>query len=365
MSLVARIRSTLRLAAPIALASCAPAPELARGLAGDANGGLVFVRVDASGSGDLARARLRDGAVAWIARTPDRDERWPVWSEHAARLACQVRQRAQHFDLALLDPATGRETLIDATPERDEGWPEWSPAASVLAYAFVGGTPPSGLALYRAATAEVSLAAEGGVADFFLRPQFSPDGARLVAQRRPPSGNGSALWIVSPGEPPRPLTRDPAWFDLKAWFTRDGRSVVFSRAPAAGGPRDVAIVAAEGGAVRLLAAHAADDHSARPSPVRDEVVFVSDRDGSPGGLFLLDLSGGEPRRLTRDAGHAEHAPRWSPDGERIAFTRSAPAPAGEREEGVDPRTTEIVVIDRDGREQLRTPGAMPDWMPAW
>jgi Tol biopolymer transport system component len=106
----------------------------------------------------------------------------------------------------------------------------------------------------------------------------------------------------------------------------------------------------------LAAAPDADERSARPSPTRDEVAFISDRDGSPD-LFLVDLAGGPARNLTRSPGRREAAPRWSPDGERIAISvlREPPYVSGER----------VAVVDRQGTPLLEVPGTMPDWMPPW
>ena len=68
-----------------------------------------------------------------------------------------------------------------------------------------------------------------------------------------------------------------------------------------------------------LAEASFDQHSARPSPLRDELVFSSDRAGNGShDLFLADLAGGGIRALRESPEQDEYAPRWSPDGERIA-----------------------------------------------
>jgi Tol biopolymer transport system component len=208
--------------------------------------------------------------------------------------------------------------------------------------------------------------ARGQVGDSFVRPAFAPDGARLVAQRRAMGqGADSDLWLLAPGAAPRPLVRDPDWFDGKAQFSRDGARVLFSRRPPGGGPSDVASAAAAGGDLRLVISGPADEHSASPSPVRDEIAFVSDRDGESG-IFLAGIGGENARALPRLPGFSEFAPRWSPDGERIALV-AVPAAAGapRLSEPESLAATRLRVIDREGRLLLDTPGFMADWMSPW
>ncbi|HEX9103853.1 MAG TPA: S9 family peptidase, partial [Polyangia bacterium] len=63
---------------------------------------------------------------------------------------------------------------------------------------------------------------------------------------------------------------------------------------------------------RRLTAGTKKDHDPRFSPDGRRVAFVSDRDGTPQ-VWLLDLGGGEPQKLTALVEGAG-APIWSPDG---------------------------------------------------
>ncbi len=300
--------------------------------------------------------------------TPDREEAWPYWSERARRVVFEAALPVPGApaDLVLWDPETEAETELAATPGRDERWPDWAPDRPAFVFAFRGGEPASGLAIHDLFSGRANLVARGGALDFFLRPSWSADGARIVAQRRASGGGGSELWIAGPDAPPRALTSDPAWFDWKPFFSRDGREVVFSRRPAAGGPGRIAAVAAAGGAVRELALpEGADLHSARPSPARDEIAYVAERDGAAE-VLLADLAGGAPRALTRAAERQAFAPRWSPDGERIAVLATPPgAPMPRFADRETLGEANVVVIDREGRVLFETPGMMPDWMPPW
>jgi len=340
--------------------ACSPPPVATDTSASD---GLVFVRI-VDGSNELMRVRLADGAEQALTSTPEREETWPYWSSVARRLVFQVSRGKSDSDLMLWSPEAGETPLLE-TPRREERWPAWSPRRAALVYAFRGGHPAAGLVIADLETGERRIVARSGLRDFFFRPSFSPDGSQIVAQRRGPSGKGSLLWLVESGSPPRPLARDPAWFDMKPCFSRDGEHVLFSRRAIAGGPRDVVSIAREGSDPRTLASAAeADDHSAQPSPTRDEIVFVSDREGHPE-VFLADLDGSHVRKLTR-RGLSAYAPRWSPDGDRLVVTATQPdAPEPRLSERAGLSDTRVVVLDREGNELLDVPGFMPDWMPPW
>jgi len=339
-------------------------PQAGAGLS--SSDGLVLIRV-VDGSTEVVRVRISDGAVRAVTSTPDISERWPYWSDGARLVVFQETdpKDSGKSDLVFWDPETERETKLLPTHRREERWPCWSPDGRSLAYAFRGGRPMGGIALFDLRKRKTMAIARSGRSDFFLRPNFSPDGRLLVAQRRIPEDQGSNLWILSASAPPRRLTGDPSWYDMKAWFTRDGSRIVYTRRPVAGGSHDVVSVAVDGGDLRTIAGSEANEHSARASPTRDEVVLVSDRDGSSD-LFLADLDGGSLRNLWPNPGRNELAPRWSPDGERIVAT-SVPEEFGDfRSMGSSVfEHAHSVVLDRQGNLLLETPGLMADWMPPW
>lgn len=331
---------------------------------GRSSDGLVFARlVDASI--DLARARISDGEVIALTRDAGGDEAWPYWSDVSGRLVFQRAPagRAGASDLWLWDPGRG-EIPLSETPGREERWPAWSPTEARLVYAFRGGRPPAGLVLAEAEGGHALLAVSGP-RDIFLRPSFAPDGRSIVAQRRDDGGRGSALWILAPDSTPRALTGGGGWFDMKAHFTRDGTRLLFTRRPSAGTRRHIASVDVAGGAIRRVDddEEGGDDHSARPSPARDEMAFVSDRAGGSD-IFIQDLTDGEARNLTRSPDVDEFAPRWSPDGERLVVTAAAGGDLLLRDRASLERAR-VRVLDREGRVLFDAPGFMADWMPPW
>jgi Tol biopolymer transport system component len=330
---------------------------------GERSDGLVFVGI-VDGSNELMRARLLDGAVEALTATPDREESWPYWSPIARRLVFQVAYAGSRSDLVLWAPGDGEEPFVKSA-ERVEAWPAWAPSDAQLIYAFRGGKPAAGLAMADLETGERKIIGSSGPRYFFFRPTFSPDGATVVVQRREP-GEGSNLWILDRGDRPWRLTEDAQWFDYKPAFTRDGSRIFFSRRRRRGGASSLASIAPDGSGLQVLeSTRDSDTHSVVPSPTRDEIAFVSNRDGKFD-VFLADLSGENARKLTLSSERSDLAPRWSPDGERLVVT-STPVGAGQPRLGdrAGLAATHIVVLNRAGDELFEAEGFMPDWMPPW
>jgi dipeptidyl aminopeptidase/acylaminoacyl peptidase len=185
-------------------------------------------------------------------------------------------------------------------------------AAGLLAAALVGVSPATVAADPRPIS-EFDLFKFTWIAD----PQMSPDGAQVAFVRVDVNGKkdgyDTSLWIVSAagGSEPRKLTAGPR--DGSPRWSPDGKSLAFVRAPEEGG---------------------------RPQP---------------GQVFLLSMSGGEARQVTklpRGAGN----PVWSPDSKTIAFTSTTsakdlekPAPASDTSDPAAEqarRTSDVRVITR-------------------
>src|SRR5262245_26276453 len=152
-------------------------------------------------------------------------------------------------------------------------------------------------------------------------PQVSPDGTQvaytLVTVNEKEDRYDTSLWVVSTagGEAPRRLTNGPR--DSQPRWSPDGKQLAFVRST---------------------------EKDGKPEPPQ---------------LYLLDLSGGEPRAITslpKGAGQ----PVWSPDGKRIAFTTSttkedfekAKKPKGEKEHESDVRVISRAVYRSNGEGYL-------------
>jgi Tol biopolymer transport system component len=267
--------------------------------------------------------------------------------------------------LLLLDAASGRVAPLARNRGWREHWATWSPDGQRVAYAFQSGASPKakrGIAEVEVASGARRVVSPEGEGFVFFRPEYAPDGRSLLTQRRGAALDSySELWLLAEGSPPRALPGRFPRFAEKGRYTRDGEWIVYTGRESAEGPGTLTLARPDGSAARPLAAQpGADQDSARPSPARDEVVFVSARDGNAD-LFLVDLAGGAAKNLTRTPERNESAPQWSPNGERIAFLAQ---PAGGPGAPAEPQER-IGVIDREGAPLLDTPGSMPDWMPPW
>ncbi|MEO8585776.1 MAG: hypothetical protein ABI584_06425, partial [Acidobacteriota bacterium] len=103
----------------------------------------------------------------------------------------------------------------------------------------------------------------------------------------------------------------------------DGKWVAFVRTTAdlAANRRnaDIWIVPADGSALpRALTRHEKADNAPRFSPDGKTIAFVSTRSGVAQ-VYLLDLGGGEPRKLTDLASGVQDPLVFSPDGKKLAF----------------------------------------------
>jgi Tol biopolymer transport system component/imidazolonepropionase-like amidohydrolase len=85
---------------------------------------------------------------------------------------------------------------------------------------------------------------------------------------------------------------------------------------------DLYLLPASGGEARALTVGMAFDSQPAFSPDGRSVAFISDRDGAEN-VWVMDVDGGEPRRLSANRAHDEFAsPAWAPDGSHVVVSRS-------------------------------------------
>ena len=130
----------------------------------------------------------------------------------------------------------------------------------------------------------------------------------------------------------------------------DGRWIIFSREQ--GGNTDIWQMDPSSGAARPLIEGPFIDTAPSYSPDGTQIVFESDRSGSPQ-LYVVSADGtGEPLRISFGQGRYG-APAWSPIGDLIAFTRQ------------DGDRFHIGVFRPDGSEEKTLTESFLDEGPTW
>lgn len=228
-----------------------------------------------------------------------------------------------------------------------------------------------------------------------LLPRFSPDGRRL-AYTSYKDGNPD-LWFLDLETGHSKIFSSEQGLNIAGGFSPDGTKILMTLSK--GKSPNLYIKEVAGGKAERLTSHFGADSTPTFSPDARQVAFISDRSGNPQvhvldiptkkitrltslnwcdapawsptgewiafagrahnkdkmDIFLVDITGGQLRQLTRGEGSNED-PAWSPDGRFLTFSSTR----GKR--------SQIWVMDSDGsapRLMADVPGSSvtPHWSP--
>lgn len=171
----------------------------------------------------------------------------------------------------------------------------------------------------------------------------APDGSLVMDLHgmlyRVPEGGGAAKRLTDPLlETARPDVGPDGRLVFQAY--RDGRFHVWS-------------AEADGSNPTQLTTGGYDDREPRWSPDGEHVAFSSDRGGTYD-IWSLEVATGELTRWTSGAGQ-EHTPSWSPDGERVVHVADTTIAAATRD-----GATEVLVPAPAAGATLQAPAMAPD-----
>jgi Tol biopolymer transport system component len=154
--------------------------------------------------------------------------------------------------------------------------------------------------------------------------RFSPDGNQIAFVWDGEKEGHWHIYVKLIGtEKPLRLTTDPAYYDWAPTWSPDGRYIAFLRSSE--GHEGIYVIPALGGPERRL--HALSPRvggSSDWSPDGKYLVYTDRRAGQESRtLFLLAVDNPDDKRpLTASVGQqADYAPRFSPDGQTVAFVR--------------------------------------------
>jgi WD40-like Beta Propeller Repeat len=187
---------------------------------------------------------------------------------------------------------------------------------------------------------------------FERAPAWAPDGTMIAFAGRGADGNFDIYTIAADGNDLQRLTTDAARDDDPAW-TADGSQILYDRGLFTSN-LSIRVIQADGTNDRPLAVGPGNNFAPDTAPHGDRVVFASDRAGTFD-LYVASVNGGPVRRITSDSGF-DFDPRWSAEGNDIAFLRDIGA-----------GDNDLYVVHANGSElrQLTATPSLVEFGPAW
>ena len=341
-----------------------------------------------TGNHDIYVTQIGTSTRLRLTASTEGADRYPAWSPNGEQIAFLRERDASQFDVLVM-PALGGTERVLYTGQRNwisrDGFPllTWTPDSRQLVFTTrhsgTDDAPTYGLHRLSVATGEIEpLDIAGSRENYDTSPAISADGTWLAFARYHRSERLNQVMVqrLGPGFKPRgePQTvpgLDPGIYHSLFWnqagdrlcFVRGGQILEWSVGGAArvvytAGPQfsmNVAAMAPSGATLRAavvdrrgkpeifalplnpltheaagppmvrVPSTAVDQHP-RFSPDGERLAFVSDRTGTRA-LWLAAADGSDPQRITDLDQLITGYPRWSPDGTRIAFHTSAPGEA--------------------------------------
>ncbi len=238
----------------------------------------------------------------------------PAWSPSGAEIAFQS-QRSGQWDIWIVPVDGSAPPRRLSSDDAIDFEPAWSPDGRFIAYGSNRGV--TGLVVHRIEDGEEHFFEYDGLV---MSPEWSRDGRFLYfASDRAGAGGAMNLWRApfSPSDPGR--VQEPERVTLSEGSdieptTGSSGLLAFSRVRYT--PDIWELTIADGSLRQITRAPSAEDY---PHVSRDDrLAMVSDRGGSTIALWTMNLDGSDLSPVTPSQDEIQ-APRWSPDGRRLAF----------------------------------------------
>lgn len=282
-------------------------------------GARVIFRAGGSGQGEIYTANP-DGSGLTNLSDDAAEDAEPTWSPAPGGQIAFESKRDGNSEIYVVNPnGTGLTNLTSDTAE--DYRPRFSPDGSLIAWTRgnrlwvmnADGSVPRQLGtLTVTATAAIS---------------WAPDSARIAVTA------GNDIQVVSVAGGVTNLTNDSSSvLDSAPSWSPDGDLIAFTSQ--SGSNSDIHTMTPTGDERTNRTVNAAADGQASWSPDSTQFAFFTERDGNSE-IYVMSLAGATTR-ITNDSG-TDRIPRWSPDGAKLAFTRTTPGPV-----------SDIVTVNVDG-----------------
>lgn len=278
---------------------------------------------------DLVYSRLSgeqpflDSRIAYIAETGPKDNR-------TKRLAIMDSDGANHRFIT-----TGRSTALT---------PRYSPDYRKLMYlSYTDGNPR--IYIYDIGTGRQTLVTESSNPTF--APRWSPDG-RWILYSMAVSGNTDIYRVSVNGGPSVRLTNTPG-IDIGGSYSPDGKKVVFESDRS--GSQQLYVMNADGTDQKRISFVGGRAATPEWSPRGDQIAFT--HIAGDFRIAVMSPNGGSLRYLTNS--WQDEAPTWAPNGRIVQFFRTA------RGSG----NTGLWQVDLTGRNERKLPTPVDASDPAW
>lgn len=189
---------------------------------------------------------------------------------------------------------------------------------------------------------------------------WSPNGAyiaftRSVVISTSPFRMNSDIYISRPdGSELTKITGDNGNESFPDW-SRDGKTIYFGSGPAGSREQEIYSVGVDGKGLRYLTRAPGRDGAPNISPNGRTIVFNSERDGGMPQIYVMNIDGSDPKRLTDDDKVAFYNPVWSPDGKKIVYYRE-----------IRDNKDQIWTMNADGSDKrLLTNNVGHNFYPSW
>ena len=234
-----------------------------------------------------------------------------------------------------------------SAPNEYDRDPDWSPDGQRIVYECQRG--PDRICVMDADGSDVTeLSPPTGYDEEYYDPQWSPDGEKIVLAADDQDNDTDIYVMSADGTNLRRLTSHPGRDADPSWAP-GGEKIVYALWMGYDKGGQIRVMNADGTNDVVLAQ--ALDMFKGPgfSPDGTKIVYFVQQNVGPREIYLMNADGSNPVRLREGA-----YPTWSPDGNRIAFTR------------MQYETTDLCMMNADGSGVVRILDETvfePDWRP--